>query len=776
VADEHQPLLALSPDEWFVGRRREIDQVYQLGLEAAGARRHSTLLVGRRGIGKSEILRRSYNRLFWNQTRVVPIYLTLTKETQDVVAFARQWLATFLRQWIGFRRKDAALVDDEAMPFSRVVRLAHRAGQPALVQLIDNFEESLRDRDWVCLLRSSVAAPLTVARMSREPVFTIVDEFQRVGRLSLEGTPMPLSGLFEFILQGHEAPHLLAGSSLRVIERILGSRLLGRHVERLNIEPLRERSSLRLWESLCRRLGVACRLDLGLEFVEQFEGVPLYIQALVRAAAQQGVGLTSLRNIQMVYAHDLLHGEIGAVWTTLFEEAVPDAGDRRPALDLLRHLCEDSDLRPLPWRHLAGVTGLEMAALQRLAEHLERGGFLEIGHSQVFPIADRVLRDWVRLAARREETGGDVSTLRQELVRERLLWTAHLRQERGHRHIGRKVEALLAQWDNQSVAPVLFNWPAFQRVHGTRLFQEIADLIDGHPATLTLPQIVGVTPSTGAKGQAESGAPTLLAFGFEEGRYAPGHECLAVVQMHRGREPVSATQAEEFLALAERHVASTGIERVQRWLIARGGFTEEAVEVLSRAECWTSDFTQLQLMMRQFGVHTEEAFLGQTTTLGFGETLTMGEYALAIPMAPDTELVAASAIDQIATQAGFGESARGQIKMAIIEACINAREHSGELAAISLKIRPGDTHLEIAVENPGQVFDPEAVAEPVLEEKMGRGRSLRDKRGWGLKLMRNLMDDVIFEPSDEGTRVRLIKYRTPSEQTPPPPVIDVTEE
>ena len=145
-------------------------------------------------------------------------------------------------------------------------------------------------------------------------------------------------------------------------------------------------------------------------------------------------------------------------------------------------------------------------------------------------------------------------------------------------------------------------------------------------------------------------------------------------------------------------------------------------------------------------------------------------------MQADTELVAASAIDQIAAQAGFSEASRGQIKMAVIEACINSREHSRHSGPIGLLIRPADTHLEIVIENPGAVFDPSAVPQPVLEEKIGGGKTLRDKRGWGLKLMRKLMDEVVFEPLDGGMRVRLVKYRTPGAQTPSAPVIDVGHE
>jgi anti-sigma regulatory factor (Ser/Thr protein kinase) len=772
MAAANPPLLAVAPEETFVGRRREIDQIYRLGLETAGARRHSTLLVGRRGIGKSEVLRRGYNLLFWNQSRVVPLCFTLTKETADAVAFARQYLATFLRQLIGFRRRDAALVNDEAMPHCRALRLAHEFNDPWLIQLVENFEESLRDEDWVSMLRNSIAAPLLTARMHGTPIFTIVDEFQRVGRLSLNGASVSLAGQYEFILQSSEAPHLIAGSTLRVIERILGSNVLGRHVERLHIEPLPERSALRLWEGLCRAQEVPFKNELGLEIVEQLEGVPLYIQALVRAASQQRVGLTSHRNVQMVYAHALLHGEIGAAWDAHFEEAVPAVADRRPALELLRVLNEDADLGPVEWKRLVRTVGLDEDRLQGLAERLERAGLLEIGTSQIIPVADRVVRDWVRLVHRREIAGEEAAALRQALVRERLLWTSRARQERAQRHLGLKVTSLLHQWDCQSTQPAMFDWPAFRQAHGGKLFQEILDAVEATPATHVLPQVVGVMPAAGAPPD----APTLLAYGFEEGRYALGQECLLVVQIHRTGTPVNATAAEEFLALSQRLAAPTEIERRHQWIVARGGFTEEAVELLQSAGCWTSDFTQLQLLLRQFGIHTEQAILGQATTLGFHEALTSGEYAVAIPMEADTELVAASAIDQIAAQAGFGEAARGQVKMAVIEACINAREHAGQSGTITLVVRPADTHLTIVVENPGLVFDSAVVTEPELEAKLGGAKSLRDKRGWGLKLMRTLMDEVVFEPCDEGTRVRLVKYRTPNAQTPPAPVINVSKE
>ena len=35
---------------------------------------------------------------------------------------------------------------------------------------------------------------------------------------------------------------------------------------------------------------------------------------------------------------------------------------------------------------------------------------------------------------------------------------------------------------------------------------------------------------------------------------------------------------------------------------------------------------------------------------------------------------------------------------------------------------------------------------------------MKGRRGWGLKLIRTLMDDVEFERVDDGTRLRMTKY------------------
>ena len=54
-------------------------------------------------------------------------------------------------------------------------------------------------------------------------------------------------------------------------------------------------------------------------------------------------------------------------------------------------------------------------------------------------------------------------------------------------------------------------------------------------------------------------------------------------------------------------------------------------------------------------------------------------------------------------------------------------------------------------------FEPDQLEEPRIEEKLKANR----KRGWGLKIIEGLMDEVEVKTSSRGTTVRMTKSRQP---------------
>lgn len=134
-------------------------------------------------------------------------------------------------------------------------------------------------------------------------------------------------------------------------------------------------------------------------------------------------------------------------------------------------------------------------------------------------------------------------------------------------------------------------------------------------------------------------------------------------------------------------------------------------------------------------------------------------FEMVIPMASDAELVVAKAFEQIGRNLALDHELIKQIQMALIESAINAIEHSGSYEKkVGVKITVYGGRLEIVIESHGRFFDPEEKEERTVEEKL----HAENKRGWGFKMMRKIMDEVKVERIGEKTRVILIKNISPS--------------
>jgi serine/threonine-protein kinase RsbW len=118
-------------------------------------------------------------------------------------------------------------------------------------------------------------------------------------------------------------------------------------------------------------------------------------------------------------------------------------------------------------------------------------------------------------------------------------------------------------------------------------------------------------------------------------------------------------------------------------------------------------------------------------------------------MDADAELIAAHAVEEIARRHKLDARSINQIKTALIEACINASEHSlSPDRKIYQRFRIEDDRVVLTVSNRGL-----RLASNLSTVEPDEGR-----RGWGLKLIRRLMDEVTIEAVDDGTRIVMTKY------------------
>jgi len=127
---------------------------------------------------------------------------------------------------------------------------------------------------------------------------------------------------------------------------------------------------------------------------------------------------------------------------------------------------------------------------------------------------------------------------------------------------------------------------------------------------------------------------------------------------------------------------------------------------------------------------------------------------LKLPIIPNMELIATQTAEVISRHMNLTEDQAGEISMALIEATINAFEHSKAENNVFVKFLIEDDYLVIKVIDQGIGFDKTKVEIPKIENKIGKDER---KRGWGLQLIQELMDSVEFESNEEGTTVTMKK-------------------
>jgi serine/threonine-protein kinase RsbW len=134
---------------------------------------------------------------------------------------------------------------------------------------------------------------------------------------------------------------------------------------------------------------------------------------------------------------------------------------------------------------------------------------------------------------------------------------------------------------------------------------------------------------------------------------------------------------------------------------------------------------------------------------------------LHIPSQLGWERAAMDLAASVARRMGFPSERVEDIKTAVSEATTNAIEHGNRGAPeqkVLVLLVPEGERLEIAVRDGSGTPFPAGGAAPSLEEKLA---GLSDARGWGMFLIRELVDEVEFTSSGAGNQVRMVVHVKP---------------
>jgi serine/threonine-protein kinase RsbW len=721
----------ISRDE-FIGRHAELRQVVNYATQTADRK---LLVSAAPNGGGSEFLRQAYDELFFRRPDAVPFHFSFGKNRDTPAEVGASFFRSFLQQYVAYRRVDPSLCI-KPVSLRDVLELALPTDYEGVSALLEAFDYERASSDPVAFLRFCLGAPQRLAGLCKRRILPLIDCLALAGEQS--DSKLTASVATAFAGRGEAA--IVAGLRRQMPGLRHAADADFDVAETIDLDYLNNDDAPTLLDSLTRRLKVESDETTRDLVVQQLGGSPFLLAALAQSASQKGLPLTSFVNCQLLYVDELLGGRMYRHFSNLLSQIAPQAQTRRTLLRVLyeSRLTETRKASVWTWKKRLGVEG---ADFERMIDTLH---VHELANSSGVTIelnTEAVV--WVDyLAAQYQmEVAGEARALTVANARVNSLKRAPKMMTRKYRRAtALGLKDLLARFNCQQVPAPLFDYQKFAAAHLGVGTEAVNAALNAEVDLVSLPQVVSaVDCSAMTTSEPTEEGRCAVGYGFDDGDYRDEQEIVWIAAEIDSKLEAAPELTSEWCDRLERIAREAKFHRVQLWLVSPEGFSSEAEAILKKHRAYGSSRRQVELLAARLKTSTRD------------EPAT-DEYEMVIPMGTDTELIAAHTVEQIARRIKFGPDAINQIKLALVEACINATEHSlSPDRKIYQRFRIEDDKLIVTVASRGVV--PASVS-----GQNGLSEPGKSRRGWGLKLIKTLMDEVEFERVDDGTQLRMTKY------------------
>ncbi len=476
----------------------------------------------------------------------------------------------------------------------------------------------------------------------------------------------------------------------------------------------------------------------------------------MQAAREKNISLNSYINCQQLYVDEVLGGRLHRHYDALLEGVIGSPATRRAMLRLLYETAtSESERLPVEtWRKRLGI---DDESLQNILSELHvqelanvNGNFVEVSQTS------SVWKDFLKKNYRLEISADPRALVVADMILETLKRAPQTMSHHYRQQAAVGLRELMERFNCQQVPASLLHFDRFKQAYKTKNDEELVADLESEADLVRLPQLVytanamALHPAMKFSGNEEL---CFVGHGFEAGNYIESNQVVWLAAEIGSKLEAGRGLTEMWCDRLQSLARALSFNKVRLWLISNEGFSSEACELLNEREAYNSSRRQLELLNARLDVSFAPAVDGANKP---------DDFELIIPMGEDTELIAAHTVEQIARRLNFPPEAINQIKTALIEACINASEHSlSPDRKIYQCFRVENDKLIITVASRGLTLSMIEESKALLPtqingstpQDIGKGR-----RGWGLKLIRTLMDEVEFEHVDDGTSLRMTKF------------------
>jgi hypothetical protein len=304
----------LVPDEIFTDRKDFLDYFLNASYRAAGRRSMSTVLLGQRRMGKTEIFKRVVNKLFEEQdhndpSAVIPVYYKFSDNITDRWEFSIQYVENFIRWYAAFRLNEPDLIDDD-----QIVKRANLINFiKDSMEVTSGFQGALnillwlQDKDVTIPEQTSLKIPRSVSDRDDSTIIMFLDEIQNI---HLPQQNFRVVGYMQDAVESPTCPHFVTGSAIMILHDILGKGSLYGRFRDKSIKPFTDYHGAELARKSSAFYQANVPEMMAPVISETCGGNPFYINAVIQQSVEQDIALDSEAALNKILAIDLSSGFI----------------------------------------------------------------------------------------------------------------------------------------------------------------------------------------------------------------------------------------------------------------------------------------------------------------------------------------------------------------------------------------------------------------------------------------------------------------------------------
>jgi anti-sigma regulatory factor (Ser/Thr protein kinase) len=399
----------------FVGRQIEMAWLKRLARTGENTAPCNVILEGARGIGKTELLKQVYRSVFWEENSAIPFYYSFSRANLRVAHFAGDYFTRFLRQYIACLKQDPSLAENTGAPLTKLYPIISSLKIEWLIDLVEDFQEVMKDGDIHAQMLTAVSAPVTAAIKTGRPILIMLDDFPLSSQLyaSVPSDTVGLVSLFDEAMRTSRCPHIITGAPEGALESILGSEAFRGKAERMFLGTLPDDASRTLFLSICSRQEITVDKDDLPRIMQCLNGSPLYLRNMARAMGKTQKKKFTEQDIWECYSHEVSEGDTAFYWSSVLFGHIKDREHRRIAVELLTSSLAAFEEHTT--ERQARILGITPSALRKIEDDLEGSGIVRSGlHLRI--VRDSVLIDSITSLAQHELENKSWERIREAIV------------------------------------------------------------------------------------------------------------------------------------------------------------------------------------------------------------------------------------------------------------------------------------------------------------------------------------------------------------------------